>query len=177
MCHKCPEHFFQDRNSLKGYPDKVSEAPSTVARFPFLLRQVFWGGPGGLFSVLGGLGVLLGALGAVLGRSWAVLGVLGAFLRRSWDLVVPLGTVLGQSRPLLGRSWAALGRSWAFLGWSWGIFGPLLACSSPLWGDLGVPGSDFASVRCLVWGGYGRAVSGSGRATMRLNAFAGSTRR
>ena len=109
-----------------------------------------------------------------MGASWSGLGVI---LGWSWGILGLLAAVLGQSWPLLGRSWAALGRSWAFLGWSWGIFGPLLACSSPLWGDLGVPGSDFASVRCLVWGGYGRAVSGSGRATMRLNAFAGSTRR
>ena len=137
MCHKCPEHFFQDRNSLKGYPDKVSEAPSTVARFPFLLRQVFWGGSrlpffsvGRSWSALGrswcGLGPLLGGLGrswrvleAVLGprgASWdglrAVSAALGPLLGCSWPLLGVLGVVLGHLWAALGLLFAALGRSW-----------------------------------------------------------------
>ena len=79
---KCAEHFVQSRIFMKGDPEKVSEAPSTVARFPFLLKQVFWGGSWRPFFGLGPSWAVLEAswvvLGWLLGHSWGALGpVLG----------------------------------------------------------------------------------------------------
>ena len=74
----------------------VRERSQIVARFPFLLGQVYLGG---VFSLLGRLGAVFFALGRSwggLGSSWVALGVLLAFLGRSWG---GLGTVFGRLGP------------------------------------------------------------------------------
>ena len=84
---------------------------------------------------------LLGGVGAVLGRPWGALGFLG----RSW----------GGLGSLLDRSWAVLGRSWAVFGWSWAVLGLALSNSFAAVGHGLVLSSSFAAV------GHGFALSNS----------------
>ena len=73
----------------------------------------YWGAPGHL----------LGLLGGILGASWgrlAALGRLRSVLRRSCGR---LGGVLGASWGHLGASWRRLGPSWGVLGASWRVLG------------------------------------------------------
>ena len=114
---------------MKGDLEKICEAPSALARFPFLLGQVFfwaffrsWAVLVALGSLLGrlldavlvALGSLLGRLAAVLGRSWSGL---GSVLRRLGSVLAAFGAVLGGLGSILG----GLGASWGGFWSGWGI--------------------------------------------------------
>ena len=101
-------------------------------------REGVWGREGLAIAVHRGLAdfffrsfSLLGGLGAVLGRSWGALGFLG----RSW----------GGLGSLLDRSWAVLGRSWASLGPLFAALGPSAGGLGASWGDLGASWGGFGA--------------------------------
>ena len=103
-----------------------------------IAREGVWGREGLAIAVHRGLAdfffrsfSLLGGLGAVLGRSWGALGFLG----RSW----------GGLGSLLDRSWAVLGRSWASLGPLFAALGPSAGGLGASWGDLGASWGGFGA--------------------------------
>ena len=80
-------------------------------------------------TLLGSLGVFLGACLALFGLSWRTSIKKGA----AQIHVAPHGPEKSPLGALFGRSWSALGRSWGRLG---ALLGPSWGCLGPSWGHL-----------------------------------------
>ena len=83
-------------------------------------RGSAWGGGLNMSVRVPTLGPL-GPLGAVFGGLWRLMGRIGVLLVRLGAL---LGALLGRLGAILGASWAVLGRSWGPLGPFWSVGKP-----------------------------------------------------